>query len=202
MKVLVLVLSIASVVIAQEIQAVVKILPHNASSTVTGTIKFVQSKLDGPVSVTGTITGLKKGKHGFHIHEKGDLSNNCTSTGGHFNPKNMAHGAPSDSTRHVGDLGNIEANDQNEATIHIVDKVISLTGPNSIIGRGVVIHSDVDDLGKNQDQGSKTTGNAGDRLGCGVIGIMSPVGSLPRSSAASMSFSVGIILLIVVSVFG
>ncbi|XP_011312679.1 superoxide dismutase [Cu-Zn] 1 isoform X2 [Fopius arisanus] len=172
MKVLVLVLSIASVVIAQEIQAVVKILPHNASSTVTGTIKFVQSKLDGPVSVTGTITGLKKGKHGFHIHEKGDLSNNCTSTGGHFNPKNMAHGAPSDSTRHVGDLGNIEANDQNEATIHIVDKVISLTGPNSIIGRGVVIHSDVDDLGKNQDQGSKTTGNAGDRLGCGVIGIM------------------------------
>lgn len=84
----------------------------------------------------------------------------------------MSHGAPTDAIRHVGDLGNIDANNEGVATINISDKIISLSGPNSIIGRGVVVHSGVDDLGKNQDQGSKTTGNAGDRMGCGVIGIM------------------------------
>ncbi|XP_015110247.1 superoxide dismutase [Cu-Zn] [Diachasma alloeum] len=203
MKVVALVLVIASVAAAQEIHAVVKLLPHNSSSIATGMIKFVQAKPNGPVTVTGKITGLKPGKHGFHIHEKGDLSNNCTTFGGHFNPENKTHGAPTDAIRHVGDLGNIEANDQGEANVHIVDKVISLSGAHSIIGRGVVVHSGVDDLGKNEDEGSRITGNAGDRVGCGVIGIMSPTGKLPGSSAASISHAMGMLLMpVVVYIFG
>ncbi|XP_063973659.1 superoxide dismutase [Cu-Zn]-like [Diachasmimorpha longicaudata] len=201
MKVIALILVIASVAAAQQIQAVVRIMPHNSQSTANGTIKFMQDKPNGPVTVTGTITGLKPGKHGFHIHEKGDLTQNCTSFGAHFNPENKTHGAPTDTERHIGDLGNIEANDQSVATIHIVDKVISLSGPHSIIGRGVVVHSGVDDLGKNEDQGSKTTGNAGDRVGCGVIGIMSPTGKLPGSSATTMSHTIGMLLLSVVMTF-
>jgi Cu-Zn family superoxide dismutase len=172
MKVIALVLAFAAVAYSADTIAVVKILPHDPSNKIAGMLKFVQSNPTGPVTITGKLTGLKPGKHGFHVHEKGDLTNNCTTTSGHFNPKNQAHGAPEDAIRHVGDLGNIEANAQGEANININDKMISLSGANSIIGRAVVIHADPDDLGKGGHELSKTTGNAGGRLGCGVIGIM------------------------------
>jgi len=77
--------------------------------------------------------------HGFHIHELGDLSNGCMSMGGHFNPGGHNHGAPQDGARHVGDLGNIQAGPDGVANIDIIDSVISLKGPNSILGRGLVV---------------------------------------------------------------
>jgi Cu-Zn family superoxide dismutase len=64
----------------------------------------------------------------------GDLSNGCTSPGSHFNPLNQDHGAPSDTYRHVGDLGNIEADSEGVAKFEFVDKLISLNGPLSIVG--------------------------------------------------------------------
>lgn len=54
---------------------------------VTGNVTFVQSNRGGPVTVTGVLSGLTEGPHGFHVHEKGDLSNGCMSTGSHFNPQ-------------------------------------------------------------------------------------------------------------------
>ena len=72
-----------------------------------GTIYFVSS--GDNIHVSGQVTGLIVGKHGFHIHEFGDLTNGCTSAGGHFNPENKEHGGPTDAVRHVGDLGNIVA---------------------------------------------------------------------------------------------
>jgi len=76
---------------------------------VNGSISFVQDAKGGATTITGKITGLTAGKHGFHIHQFGDLSNGCTSAGAHFNPFNKQHGGPSDSNRHVGDLGNVES---------------------------------------------------------------------------------------------
>ena len=114
---------------------------------------------------------MAPGKHGFHVHQYADLSNNCLSTGGHFNPYNKSHGAPTDSERHVGDLGNIETT--GSATIfEMQDDVISLRGENSIIGRGLVIHVGEDDLGRGNQPDSRTTGHAGARFACGVIGII------------------------------
>lgn len=83
------------------------------------------------------------------------------------------HGAPSDKDRHIGDLGNIEANEQGEAVFNFTDSHISL-GPNTrnILGRTVVVHSDRDDLGKGGESDSLTTGHAGGRVACGVIGIL------------------------------
>ncbi|KAE9554361.1 hypothetical protein FO519_002420 [Halicephalobus sp. NKZ332] len=133
-----------------------------------GAVDFVQR--GDSVYVNGTIFELSPGKHGFHVHQYADLSNNCLNTGGHFNPHNKDHGAPMDSDRHVGDLGNIDAT--GSATIfEITDSVIALSGENSIIGRGLVLHVGEDDLGKGNFPDSKTTGHAGARFACGVIGI-------------------------------
>ena len=84
---------------------------------------------------------------------------------------NKTHGAPGDDERHVGDLGNIEANDKGVANVVIEDSLISLTGEKSIVGRSLVVHADPDDLGRGGHELSKTTGNAGGRLVCGVIGV-------------------------------
>lgn len=141
-----------------------------AGDAVKGVIHFTQG-CDGALEVSGEICGLANGPHGFHIHEFGDNTNGCTSAGGHFNPHGKTHGAPEDDCRHVGDLGNVCAGADGVSKIDIKDKAISLSGPLSIIGRTVVVHADVDDLGKGGHELSPTTGNAGARLACGVIGI-------------------------------
>jgi len=166
----VLLLAAVTAVTAEELVAVVRLTPFTAQN-VTGTLKIVQSVSNGPVTITGKIQGLTEGLHGFHVHEKGDLTMGCQSAGGHFNPENVTHGAPEDTVRHVGDLGNIKANSSGEAIINITDTMISLSGPNSILGRSIVVHSGVDDLGKGGSPLSSTTGNSGDRWACGAIGI-------------------------------
>ncbi|CAI6368768.1 unnamed protein product [Macrosiphum euphorbiae] len=138
---------------------------------VKGTIFFSQTDDKSPVEITGELTGLAKGRHGFHIHEFGDNTNGCMSSGPHFNPFGKTHGAPNDEVRHVGDLGNIEAPGSSVTKIEFNDPIISLTGPLNIIGRTLVVHADQDDLGKGGHELSKTTGNAGARIACGVIGI-------------------------------
>ncbi|KAG8319701.1 Superoxide dismutase [Cu-Zn] [Homalodisca vitripennis] len=139
--------------------------------SVTGNVTFSQAEDGGPVTVRGIISGLTEGKHGFHVHEKGDLSNGCLSTAGHFNPEKKNHGGPDDKERHVGDLGNISADRSGVAEFTFTDSVISLVGEHSIIGRGLVMHSDPDDLGRGGFSDSLTTGHAGSRIACGVIGI-------------------------------
>ncbi|XP_014259499.1 superoxide dismutase [Cu-Zn] isoform X1 [Cimex lectularius] len=142
-----------------------------SGETVKGTVFFEQKSPDSEVTVTGELTGLSKGLHGFHIHEFGDNTNGCTSAGPHFNPKNKEHGAPTDEVRHIGDLGNVTAGADGKAKVSLTDKYISLCGPMSIVGRTVVVHADPDDLGKGGHELSKSTGNAGARLACGVVGI-------------------------------
>merc|ERR1712179_421010 len=147
-------------------------------STVTGTVHFEQEG-DGPVTLTGELSGLSDGLHGFHVHQFGDNTNGCVSAGPHFNLDGSTHGAPTDpkGERHAGDLGNVEATG-GIAKINISDSLISLSGESSIIGRTMVVHADVDDLGKGGHELSKSTGNAGARSACGVIGIANPTPSL------------------------
>ncbi|KAK4481675.1 hypothetical protein RD792_012582 [Penstemon davidsonii] len=96
--------------------------------------------------------------------------------GPHFNPLKKDHGSPlDDEERHVGDLGNILAGSDGVAEISITDKKIQLSGEHSILGRAVVVHADPDDLGRGGHELSKTTGNAGARVGCGIIGLQSSI---------------------------
>ncbi|KAI9305929.1 copper/zinc superoxide dismutase [Cunninghamella echinulata] len=141
------------------------------NSNVTGTVTFTQESENAPTTIEASLSGLTEGKHGFHVHEFGDNTNGCISAGAHFNPNGHTHGAPEDEVRHVGDLGNITASADGTATLKVTDNQVKLIGVHSVIGRTVVVHADVDDLGKTAHELSKTTGNAGDRLACGVIGI-------------------------------
>ncbi|KAK9280146.1 hypothetical protein L1049_013833 [Liquidambar formosana] len=140
------------------------------NSAVEGVVTLSQED-DGPTTVNVRVTGLTPGPHGFHLHEYGDTTNGCISTGAHFNPNNMTHGAPEDKIRHAGDLGNIVANAEGVAEATIVDDQIPLGGPNAVVGRALVVHELEDDLGKGGHELSLTTGNAGGRLACGVVGL-------------------------------
>ena len=62
------------------------------------------------------------------------MSNGCISAGAHFNPFERTHGAPTDTNRHVGDLGNVETDSKGVAAFTFEDSVISLNGPLSIVG--------------------------------------------------------------------
>ncbi|AES88525.2 Superoxide dismutase [Cu-Zn] [Medicago truncatula] len=140
------------------------------NSTVEGVVTLTQEN-EGPTTVNVRITGLTPGLHGFHLHEYGDTTNGCISTGPHFNPNQLTHGAPEDEIRHAGDLGNIIADANGVAEATIVDNQIPLTGPNSVVGRALVVHELEDDLGKGGHELSLSTGNAGGRLACGVVGL-------------------------------
>ncbi|XP_055338038.1 uncharacterized protein LOC129588044 [Paramacrobiotus metropolitanus] len=146
---------------------------NGANSTTRGTIVFTANTSTGVIQITGNITGLPpNSQHGFHIHQYGDLSNGCTSAGSHFNPFNQTHGAPTSQKRHVGDLGNVVADGNGMVNLNMTDSLIALAGPASIIGRAIVVHQLQDDLGAGGNNDSLTTGNAGGRMTCGVIGIM------------------------------
>ncbi|KAK2576315.1 hypothetical protein KPH14_005678 [Odynerus spinipes] len=200
--VVLLLAAVAVVVTAEELIATVHLTPHDANvRTVKGDLTITQSVQNGPVKITGKLSGLSEGLHGFHVHEKGDLSEGCTSAGAHFNPENVTHGALEDTIRHVGDLGNIQANAEGEAIVDITDTVISLSGPNNIVGRALVVHSGEDDLGKGNSTLSLTTGNSGDRWACGVIGIVSPTGSWPNSGSFTSACTFTMLTSLLVAIF-
>ncbi|MBW3597782.1 MAG: superoxide dismutase family protein [Planctomycetes bacterium] len=114
----------------------------------------------------GRVAGLSPGKHGFHIHEFGDIRDpEGESAGGHFDPRGHKHGAPGDPEHHAGDLGNIEANEQGVAEFNIEVPWLKL---HYVVGRGLVVHGEADDLQ------SQPSGDAGPRVALGVIGIAQP----------------------------
>jgi Cu-Zn family superoxide dismutase len=153
---------------AMKITKAVCVLTPLGNSGVKGTIWFTQK--GDKVEITGEVSGLTPGLHGFHIHEFGDLTDTDMGkhAGGHFNPTNMPHGGPNDEKRHAGDLGNLEAGQDGKAVVKMLDGVILLNGPPSILGRGIIVHADPDDLK------TQPTGNAGGRVAVGVIGVAHP----------------------------
>lgn len=138
------------------------VLTPTKDSNVRGVVTFTPVK-EG-IRIVADIEELTPGKHGFHIHEKGDCSApDASSAGSHYNPMHAKHGSPDSEERHIGDLGNIEADSRGHAHYDRVDFVITLSGENSIIGKSVIVHSDGDDFK------TQPTGNAGGREACGVI---------------------------------
>ncbi len=143
----------------------IAVITPTKGNSVHGIVMF--EEVDNGVRVVADLTGLKPGKHGFHIHEFGDISSDDgSSAGGHFNPMGMPHSMPTSDKRHEGDMGNIDADQNGIAHLDYIDHEIKLNGEYSIIGRCVIVHEKEDDFK------TQPTGNAGARIGYGVIGIM------------------------------
>lgn len=144
------------------IKKAVAALNPTKGNHVQGVVAF--TAVEGGIHIIATIEGLTPGKHGFHIHEFGDCSApDGSSAGGHFNPTNQKHGGPDHFERHAGDLGNIVADEFGIARYDRVDTVITLNGPQTIIGRSLIVHANPDDFK------TQPTGNAGGRVACGLI---------------------------------
>lgn len=173
-------------------QAIVVFDPKSSFNQikVSGTITFYQPSAQHRTLVTFDLAGLPPGTtRGVHIHRLGDLTKGCTSLCEHWspNPKQLHGSAHLSGGRHVGDLcNNITADSQGKVNFSYEDELVDLFPPHSILGRSVVIHAQPDDLGafKNQTNPdgtltekaklSRTTGDAGARVACAVIGVTDP----------------------------
>ena len=144
-----------------------------AKAVITGTTP--QSKVSGEVVLTeenngltveAKLSNLSEGNHGFHIHENGKCDDAGKAAGGHFNPDGVMHGyMPKDGMTHAhpGDMGNLQVDAQGNATLKVFLPGVNLQqGKYGVLGRAIVVHEKEDDF-------SQPTGNAGGRVGCGVI---------------------------------
>jgi Cu-Zn family superoxide dismutase len=135
-------------------------------TAIAGTVSFQDVKAG--LKVTAKLSGLTPGEHGFHIHQFGSCADAGKASGGHFNPMDSPHGfLPKDGLRkaHAGDMGNITAAADGTAVLELTLPRISLSaGKFDVAGRAVIIHEKADDF-------SQPLGNAGGRIGCGVIVI-------------------------------
>jgi Cu-Zn family superoxide dismutase len=131
-----------------------------------GTVTLTQTR--SGVRLSGSLKGLPAGEHALHMHSVGKCEPPFTSAGPHFNPAQKKHGKLNPEGHHAGDMDNIVVPASGDLALKIVNKDITLEKgkPNSVFqegGTAVVIHAAKDDYT------TDPTGNAGDRIACGVV---------------------------------
>jgi Cu-Zn family superoxide dismutase len=134
-----------------------------SGSSLTGKATFTQN--GDAVHVIVDVTNAPAGVHAVHLHEKGDCSApDAASAGGHFNPTGVPHGSPDAPSHHAGDFGNMTVGEDGHGHLELDSTMLTVTaGDRSVVGRAIVVHAKADDM---QTQPS---GNAGGRIGCGVV---------------------------------
>ncbi len=112
----------------------------------------------GGVRVEAHIKGLpsnETGFYGFHLHERGNcMPPDFTGAKGHYNPSGAPH------PQHAGDFPMLMVTNAGDAWLSFVTTRFSVC---DVIGRSIVIHAQRDDYT------SQPAGDAGDRIGCGII---------------------------------
>jgi Cu-Zn family superoxide dismutase len=139
-------------------------LESKSGSEVTGQGVF---ELEGDkVTLYLSLQNLPPGVHAVHIHEFGDCSaEDGTSAGGHWNPLEMDHGKWNEAPFHLGDLGNVEADEYGNGSLTLTTSMWTLSSGalDDVVGKSIVVHEAEDDFT------TQPTGNAGGRIACGVI---------------------------------
>lgn len=123
-------------------------------------------KKEHGLEIVIAVKNVTAGKHGIHIHEKGDCSaTDASSAGDHYNPAHLAHGALDPAKHHAGDLGNIEVDEQGNGKLDIIidNSKEHMFNWDDFIGKSIVLHEHADDLT------TQPSGNSGKRIACGVI---------------------------------
>ena len=124
------------------------------------------------VEITVTVTGLKAGAHGLHLHAVGKCeAPGFTTAGGHFDPGPAGQGDPdTNHPYHMGDLPNLFADASGKAMVKAITTRVTLgDGPLSLFdadGTAIIVHA-------NPDQGvtgeAKSGMSGGPRAACGVV---------------------------------
>ena len=144
-------------------QAIATISPTSENSA-TGMAIFTQN--GDQITLTIEIQNASPGIHAVHIHENGDCSApDGKSAGGHWNPTDVAHGKWGEGEFHLGDIGNITVGEDGTGSIELTTDLWEIgTGSDvDVVGKGIIVHAEADDFI------SQPSGNAGARIGCGVI---------------------------------
>jgi Cu-Zn family superoxide dismutase len=139
----------------------------------TGTADFVESQQGTGkiVTITVTVSGLKAGMHGIHLHAVGKCTPDFAAAGGHFDPGPAGNPDPdANHPFHMGDVPQLTAGANGKATMKAATTRVTLSdGPLSLFdadGSAVIVHG-------NPDQGitgeSKSGVSGGPRIACGVI---------------------------------
>lgn len=135
-----------------------------ADSKIAGEARFTEK--DGGLEAEINIVNAPPGKHGFHIHENGSCDDMGKAAGGHYNPDGVMHGMvvkDGFAHAHAGDFGNIEIGEDGTGTLTAFIPGLTLTGEKyKVSGKAVILHEKEDDFGQ-------PLGNAGGRIGCGII---------------------------------
>ena len=134
----------------------------SADATDIGTL--VLNATPAGVMIQGELHGLPPGTHGFHVHETGTCEPPFASAGGHFNPDAAEHGFLPEAGPHAGDMTNVIVGQDGAVAVELLDSFLTLgTDLFDDDGAAIVIHAMPDDYA------SQPSGNAGDRIACGVI---------------------------------
>jgi superoxide dismutase, Cu-Zn family len=140
--------------------------PTKDDTAVNGTARFTQNA-DGKVvlDLDVTISKMANDTVAVHIHEHGDCGDAGKNTHGHWNPTNKPHGKWGVGEFHSGDIGNIVLDGSGKGSIKVDTDLWSVGGDvtKDVIGKAIIVHSGVDDYT------SQPAGNAGSRIGCGLI---------------------------------
>lgn len=179
--------------------AVCVLTPDN-NSTLYGNVSFTQINESATLRVDYNIQNIT-GIRAFHIHQNPNITGGCLSTGGHYNPTNETHGSANSAVRHVGDFGNLEASVGNQIKQSVYYNGTSLYGQNTILNRACVIHANPDDLGLAQNANSLLNGNAGTRIGCGVLYEVNEEAVFLPAASDSLKFGLFSKMVVVVFVF-
>lgn len=113
--------------------------------------------------VTAELTGVPEGEHGFHIHAVGQCEPPFEAAGGHFNPDDKQHGISNEQGKHAGDLPNLYVPASGELKVDHFAIGMTLDDLFDGDGSAVLVHANADDYE------TDPTGNAGDRIACGVV---------------------------------
>ncbi|MEO5946981.1 MAG: superoxide dismutase family protein [Chitinophagaceae bacterium] len=149
----------------EDVMAMATISGTVSDTLVSGSVEFIQHEGKVKMNFKITVAAMANKSVAVHLHEMGDCGDMGKMAHGHWNPTGKDHGKWGTGSFHSGDIGNISLNDKGEGSMELETDLWSIGGDEktNILNRSLIVHSGTDDYT------SQPAGNAGSRIGCGVI---------------------------------